>query len=306
MEENQKSNKGIYIAAIVLLLLVNGVLGYFLYTSNNEKKDLEVAKQELDNQYQGVLTELEARKAELEQYKGKNAELDSVISERQAEIEKYKGELEGLLKKGKITNAELAKARELIDKLRAENKDLQAKVSELTQANQMLTEENQQLGQNLENEKKTTEALSAEKQNLSQKVVLGSLLKLNNLTVTGIHIKNNGKEDETSRLKKVSKLKISFETGENKVTEKGNLPLYVRVINPKGETIAVRDQGSGTFKLADSGDEVQYSRVADINYQQANKKVSIDWGSNLNLEGTYKVEVYQSGYLVGKGEVKLK
>ncbi|MBX2903374.1 MAG: hypothetical protein KF872_07430 [Chitinophagales bacterium] len=304
--ENQKSNKGIYIAAIVVLLLLNGVLGYLLYVNNSEKKDLEVAKQELDNQYQGVLTELEARKAELEQYKGKNAELDSIITARQNEIENYKGEIESLLKKGKITSAELAKARQLIDKLKAENKELQGKVEELTKANEMLTQENQQLGKSLEDEKKNTESLTQEKENLSKKVALGALLKLNNLKVIGVHIKNSGKEEETSKLKRVSKLKISFETGENKVAEKGNMKLYLRVINPKGETIAVRDQGSGTFKLADSGDDVQYSRVADVDYQQSNKKISIDWSSNINMEGTYKVEVYQSGYLVGKGEVKLK
>lgn len=304
--ENQKSNKGVYIAAIVVLLLLNGVLGYLLYVNNSEKKDLEVAKQELDNQYQGVLTELEARKAELEQYKGKNAELDSIIAARQAEIDKYKGEIEGLLRKGKITASELSKARQLIEKLKAENKELQGKVEELTKANEMLTQENQQLGKSLEEEKKTKEAIAQEKENLSKKVALGSLLKLNNLKVYGVNIKSNGKEDETTKLKKVDKLKISFETGENKIAEKGSLKLYIRVINPKGETIAVRDQGSGTLKLADSGDDVQYSRVADVDYQQTNKKVTVDWSSNINLEGTYKVEIYQSGYLIGKGEVKLK
>jgi predicted RNase H-like nuclease (RuvC/YqgF family) len=304
--ENQKSGKGIYIAAIVVLLLLNGVLGYLLYINNSEKKDLEVAKQELDNQYQSVLTELEARKAELEQYKGKNAELDSTIAARQAEIDKYKGEIETLLRKGRITAAELAKARQLIEKLKSENRELQAKVEELTRTNEMLTQENLQLGKSLEEEKKSKEVIAQEKENLSKKVALGSLLKPTNLKVTGINIKNNGKEDETTKLKKVDKLKISFETGENKIAEKGNIRLYVRIINPKGETIAVRDQGSGTLKLADTGDEVQYSRIADVDYQQTNKKVTVDWSSNINLEGTYKVEIYQSGYLIGKGEVKLK
>lgn len=312
MEENQTENtqksggKGIYLAIIALLLLVSGGLGYMLFTTNNDKKDLEVAKQEVDNQYQGVLTELEARNAELEQYKGQNAELDSIIEERQAEIEKYKGEIETLLKKGKFSAAELTKARGIIEKLKEENKELQGKIEELTQANEQLTQENQELGKSLEEEKKVKESLTVEKQDLSKKVELGSLLKLSNLSVVGIQVKNNGKESETNKLKKVNKLKISFETGENRITEKGNLKLYVRVINPKGETIAVRDQGSGTFKLADNRNDVQYSRIADVNYQQGNKKVSIDWGSNINMAGTYKVEVYQSGYLIGKGETQLK
>jgi len=303
--ENQSSKK-FYIIIIVLLLLMNVVAGYFLFTENTAKKELDVAKQELDNQYQGVLTELEARKSELEQYKGKNAELDSTIVARQTEIDQYKSQVEGLLKKGRITSSELAKARELIEKLKVENKQLQGKVEELTAANEMLTQENQTLGQNLEKEKQAAATLTEEKQNLSKKVALGALIKPVNLKITGVNIKGNGKESETTKLKNVDKLKIAFETGENKITEKGSLKFYLRVINPKGETIAVRDQGSGTFKLADSGDEVQYSRIADVDYQQTNKKVSIDWSSNITQEGTYKVEVYQSGYLIGKGEVKLK
>jgi len=304
--ENQGSSKRFYIIVIVLLLLMNVVAGYFLFTENTAKKELEVAKQELDNQYQGVLTELEARKAELEQYKGKNAELDSTIVARQTEIDQHKAEIEGLLRKGKITAAELGKARQLIEKLKEENKQLQGKVEELTSANEMLTQENQTLGQNLEKEKQATATLAEEKQNLSKKVALGALIKPVGLKITGMNVKSNGKESETTKLKNVDKLKITFETGENKITEKGSLKFYLRVINPKGETIAVRDQGSGTFKLADSGDEVQYSRIADIDYLQTNKKISIDWSSNITLEGTYKVEVYQSGYLIGKGEVKLK
>ncbi len=304
--ENQGNSKRFYIIIIVLLLLMNVVAGYFLFTENSAKKELEVAKQELDNQYQGVLTELEARKAELEQYKGKNAELDSVIEARQTEIDGYKTQVEGLLRKGKITASELSKARQLIEKLKAENKELQGRVEELTKANEMLTQENQQLGQSLQQEKQAAATLAEEKQKLSSKVALGALLKPANLKVVGVNVKNSGKEAETTRLKNVDKLKISFETGENKITDKGNLKFFIRVINPRGETIAVRDQGSGTFKLADTGDEVQYSRVAEIDYQQFNKKVSIDWSSNLTAEGTYKVEIYQSGYLIGKGEVKLK
>ena len=76
--------------------------------------------------------------------------------------------------------------------------------------------------------------------------------------------------------------------------------LILRIIHPKGETISVADQGSGTLKLAESGQEVQYSKKADIDYAQANKKVSIYWSQNITSPGTYKVEVYQIGFcLVG-------
>jgi hypothetical protein len=131
-------------------------------------------------------------------------------------------------------------------------------------------------------------------------------LKLATVSVVGIKAKSNGKEVETKRVKQVQQLRITFETGENKVLESGTLPLYIRIINPKGETISVADQGSGTFKAADDNSNIQFSKKADIDFQNTNKKVTVYWGSNITAEGKYKVEVYQSGYLIGRGETELK
>ncbi|HWB62086.1 MAG TPA: MBG domain-containing protein, partial [Chitinophagales bacterium] len=101
-------------------------------------------------------------------------------------------------------------------------------------------------------------------------------------------------------------LKVSFETGDNKVLETGPLSLFVRVLTPKGETISVADQGSGTLKDASTGTDIQYTKKADIDWTQANKKVEVYWSQNIKDAGTYKVEIYQSGYLIGKGQVELK
>jgi hypothetical protein len=62
------------------------------------------------------------------------------------------------------------------------------------------------------------------------------------------------------------------------VLDPGNLSLYVRIINPKGETIAVTDKGSGTIATADSDNPVQYSKKADIDWDQKGKKVVLYWG----------------------------
>ena len=86
----------------------------------------------------------------------------------------------------------------------------------------------------------------------------------------------------------------------------GTVSLYVRVINPKGETISVTNQGSGTLPLAESSTQVQYSTKADIDWNQTNKKVVVYWKQFISSAGTYKVEIYQSGYLVGNGQVSLK
>ena len=131
------------------------------------------------------------------------------------------------------------------------------------------------------------------------------MLQLSKVDVEAIKMRHNGKEVQVKRVKAAEELKISFETGKNKVLDPGTLSLYVRIINPKGETISVTDQGSGMISLADSPNPVQYSKKADIDWDQNNKKVIVYWGQNITDPGTYKVQVYQKGYMVGEGAVKL-
>lgn len=307
MENNQgEGNKKVYIAVIVLLLLLNAGTLYLYLTANKAKADLGEQKIALEADFKNLTDTLDSRKMELEQYKGKNAELDQEIASKQEEIEQQKKTIAGLFAKGKMNATALAEAKAKIAQFQSSIEELKKKVDELTAQNQQLTNQNQQLASDLNNEKQTTSTLNEQNKGLSKKVELGSLLQLQQLEVVGIKKKSNGKETEVKKIKQVESLRVSFQTGENKVVDAGNLSLYVRIINPKGETISVADQGSGTLKLAESGQDVQYSKKADIDYGQTNKKVSIYWSQNLNTAGTYKVEVYQSGYVIGKGEVELK
>jgi len=125
------------------------------------------------------------------------------------------------------------------------------------------------------------------------------------LDVEAVKRKNNGKEVSVKRAKVAQSLKISFETGENKVLDPGPVSLYVRIINPKGETIAVSDQGSGAIASALTPEPVQFTKRADFDYDQNNKKVIVYWSQNISDPGLYRVEVYQNGYVVGQGQVKL-
>lgn len=307
MENNQGQggNKRVYIIIIVALMLINAAALYLLFSETSKKNDVITQKTELETKFHTVTDTLDAKKMELEQFKGKSAELDSIITAKQDEIEKQKKQIANLFAKGKMNDAELKKAKAMIAEYEASISDLQKKVDELTKANQQLTSANQQLTTDLNAEKQTTSQLSETNKGLSKKVELGSLLQLKNIEVVGIKKKGNGDDKVVKKIKQVASLRISFETGENKVLEPGNLSLYIRIINPKGETISVADQGSGTMTMASNGESIQYTKKADFEYTQSNKKIVVPWSTNIKDAGTYKVEIYQSGYVVGMGSVSL-
>jgi myosin heavy subunit len=308
MEGNNqgKGSKRIYLALIVLLLLINGIAGYLWYNENKQKEEQIVIVQKKDDQIKSINQQLDSTRQELEGQRGKNKDLDSIINVREAQIDETKARLVAAQRRGNLSVAEAKEYKELADKYQAENADLQKTIKELADKNEELTTKNMEVAQKLEAEKNTNASLTEDKKALSRKVELGSLLHVQNLTLTGDKRKKNGKEKEEKSAKKIDYLKISFETGDNKVLEPGKVNLYIRVINPKGETIALADQGSGTIKLADGGGDVQYSRSIDLDWNQTSQKKNIEWSQNVNEPGTYKVEIYQSGYLVGHGSVSLK
>lgn len=307
METNEKkaTNKKMFIGAIIALLLLNGVTGYLLFSEKDQRVTVTSQKTALEQEFRNLSDTLDNKSAELEQFRGKTVELDKAITAQQEQIALQKKEIADLLAKGKLTKNELAKARQMIAEYESNIAAMTKQVEELTVQNTQLTATNTQLNTDLTTERATTTTLTETNKGLSKKVEVGSLLKIANLDVEAIKRRNNGKEVEVAKAKAAESLKISFETGENKVLDPGNMSLYVRVINPKGETISVADQGSGVIQSATNNESLSYSKKADFEYNQQNKKVVVYWSQNITTPGTYKVEVYQNGYVVGQGAVKL-
>jgi cell division protein FtsB/exonuclease VII small subunit len=307
MENDQKEsrNKKLMLGVVIALILIIGVTLYFVYSGHEDNTDLTAQKSTLDSTFHSLSDTLDVRSAELEQITDRNTVLDSTVSAKQAMIVAERGQIAAILKKAKMTKTELEEAKSRITQYETSISELQQKVVELNAQNQQLTQANSQLSDSLSSEKKTTTELNAENKGLSQKVVLGSLLQLREVDVNGVKQRQNGKEITVRYAKAAESLRISFETGQNAVLSAGPLSLYVRIINPAGETISVADQGSGTLQLTQYGTQVQYTKKADITWNQTSKKVLVYWTKNISSPGIYHVEIYQSGYLIGRGQVKL-
>ena len=307
MESNEKSpaSKRIYVATIVLLILLNCGTLYLLYTTSDQKTDVITQKTALEKDFKKLSDTLDVKRDEIGRYIGRNVELDRTIADNQMLIDREKKTIANLLHKNNLSTSELSKAKGMIAMYESSIADMTKQISDLTAQNHQLSNDNHDLAQNLDQERVNTAHLTDVNKGLSQKVEAGSLLQLAKVDVEAIKMRHNGKKVPVKRVKAAEELKISFETGGNKVLDPGVVSLYVRIINPKGETIAVADQGSGTIATAESTNPVQYTKKADIDWDQKSKKVVVYWNKNISDPGTYKVQVYQKGYIVGEGAVKL-
>lgn len=305
IETERKKNKMLK-AVIVTLLIAFGVTLYFFYTGKTENTDLTADKAQLELEFKKLSDTLDMRSTEILQITDNNTALDSTVTALEASIAEKKKQIAGLLSKQGMSKAHLAEAKKLIIEYEADIAGLQKQIADLNAQNQLLGQENLKLAQELTSEKIITTQLSEQNKTLSRTVEVGSLLELTQVQVEGVKQKPNGRDRAVRFVKFAESLKISFETGDNRILPAGNLPLYIRIINPKGETISVENQGSGILTLSESNTPLQYSTKADIDWAQASKKVTIYWKQYITTPGTYQAEIYQSGYLIGFGAVTLK
>ena len=303
MSENQSSGNNVNKILIALCILLALGCAFFAYKAFNPQKSVEYVtlkdeKEKTDVEYQNTMKNLQATSDQLETMKGKNTELDALIKEREDKINGLTAQLSAISGKAKKSDADRAKMQAIIAELQKQNADYIAQINTLIEEKKILVEKNVKLETDLNSEKETTKQLSTEKEFLSGKFELGKLLQTNNIIATGIKSKGNGKELETNKINRLDKIKVCFETGDNKVIDAGNVTLYMRLIGPNGTTITQESSGSGVTKLQD-GTDVQYTKSVDLDYQNNNKKICIYWSQNLYTEGKYKAEVYQNGYKIG-------
>jgi len=306
--------------AITIIIALLGLNAYQWYVNSKlsgtnqvqetEMMELQKVQAELDQDYQTALESLE-------EMRGDNAQLNALIDSQKSELKTQKDKINNLI----WTKKELEKAKIELKSLNSNVTKYLADIQQLKEENKILTDNNSQLTLRVEEEIKAKDeiiqaknALSEEKENLSKtnvalgtKVDMANAIKINFMEVKGYEIKDDGKLKEKSKAKDVEMLRVCFLTETNMVTSSGQKKFFIRIINPQGETIAIEDSGSGVLTNKLDNSQVRYTTSGEINYNNEDTNACIDWTLSEKLsKGDYKIEMYNNGFLVGKGQFKLK
>ena len=275
-----------------------------------ELEEAEKLRTELENQYNQALSELESMK-------GDNEQINALIDQQKAELEVQKNQISGLLRDKRQLDA----ARAEIGNLKAKVAEYVAEIEQLRSQQEMLTEENLVLKEEkdslhvtlqsrvAENESLYTAKaqLVSEREELSKAVQVGSVIKVKDIVVNGMKLRKSGKTAEKSSAKRVDQLKVCFTTVANDVVQPGTEKFFIRIINPKGETLAIDDLGSGATVDNKTGQEVRYTQVKEYDYANDETQLCFVWKPNMAFQsGNYSVEIYNKGHLAGAGEFELK
>jgi len=284
---------------LIGLLIVSVSLNAWQHFQKASLEDeFATEKQQLVATNLDIEKELDDTFSELNQYKGINAQLDSLLKEANARVDEQGKRIRDLMRKeGKAT---------------AKNKELLAQLDELKLLRDQYLEQIDKLlleNQQLKNEKSTLSGtVDSLSQNLRQTISVAGELRAEYVKVNAFKKRSNDKYSPTALAKRTNKIECCLTILPNKIAEKGDRKIYLRLIEPGGKVIGNRAEGSDKFMNKAGSEQLLFSVSKDIQYTGDKIDICMEWEDvERNLApGTYLAEIWVDGSPAGQGTIFLR
>jgi predicted RNase H-like nuclease (RuvC/YqgF family) len=291
------SNKIYFLIAVIIALLGTNTYLFF----QNKKSAARIVN--ISDEKTRMETEIDKIEAELDDATSINIQLTEGMQASQEEARKQIERLRAALSKGQLTQKQLLKSQEEIKQLKYLVSRYRSEIEELKNRNANLTVERNELKSAVDSVSFKASDLEKQNEELNIKVKVAASLKSGNVSIMALNVKNNGKENSSSRASSTDKLRINFSIVQNPLAQKGMHNIYLRVIDPIGNLIIAKN--NGIFNAEE--EELQYTYKSAIEFVNDGKTYSIDWSNSGNFQkGNYTVLLYSDGYSMGKGTISLR
>lgn len=290
--QNPKSNKGLSILLIIMIVVLGAVVAVLFSKLNQQKHEAAETQQMLEDQKQSLSKELKDMIGEYDALKTNNDSMNRMIGQQQEKIKR--------LLNMQASNFELIKKyKKELGTLREVLKSYIAQVDSLNTRNQQLVTENVEVKTHLEQARNENIKVNQEKNELSSKVQKASVITTSNILVTPL---NKRGKDET-KVSKILKLKVCFTLRENAIAKGGSKDVYIRITRPDAAVIANSETDVFTFQ----DQQIVYSAKRQVDYDNKDLDVCIFWDNNNQLGiGDYTVDIFTDGNLIGTTKFTLK
>ncbi len=292
------SNKGLLIAFIIILALINGVQ-LFLYRSNTntikeQTATISTKQSKIDSmtvQLDKIQKELEAKLQEIAALQGDTTALHKQIKE----LEKAKRSLQYANSNWQQKYDNAVAIRDAAVKVREDSdKEIERLKILLAQQDTIITKQKFTI---VERED-TIAKITKENKKLEHKVALASVLRAENFKVEVLNAKGKADGEGPFKVKRIDKIRVDFWIGENQVAEKGGRDIFFRLIEPDGSALFDLANGGGSFQA--DGKEVFYTMKQTILFENKGQNIKFEYKKGTPYKpGVNKVEIYCEGYRIG-------
>lgn len=289
----KKSRTGLNILLGVVFVLLTAALIYLVTQLSAERKDAAEMRETLELQKENLTLELLDLNTEFTKLKGENETMNQ-------RLDQEKQKIQDLLAIKASNAAKIRIYEEQVTSLRGVLKSYIIQVDSLNQANLRLRAENRDVKNRFDEARNTNKQLEEVNKDLQGKVEAAAVLKA--LSVVAEPIDNGGTIQK--KIKKVQKIRVCFNLGENAVAKRGPRSIYIRIANPS-QRVMVKS-GTETFSL--NGTLVPYSAMREVEYEGTSLEVCIFYevGPDEIVPGTYYIDLYLEGEQIGTTSFSIK
>lgn len=320
-EQEMRARRTIWLLSMVVLLLgVSLVLTIYkpdwYRLGVNQKNFVANAQERLDS----ISEQLQVRMVQIKKLGGRISELETArlqILGDQKELKEHPemGE-EQFRKKLAYYLRLLGQKDQEIKKLRQENGVLLARNDSLSREAQLLKDGLTNVQNALRDSSLTfgvkqkelnerSRVLEVRNQELAEKVTVAAALRAEGVNVYAISSRGKESGAQNQKAKRIEKIRVMFHLQTNSLASKEIKTVYLRIIEPTGNTISDYSLGSGS--LVFKGKELAYTAKQRIFYENNHQSVEFIYARpNSYRDGKHEIELYAEGFLIGLGSFEVR
>ncbi len=292
----EKGGKGYKVIIGILVIILLGLA--YLYFHQQRKTERIIAdlndateeKVELTREYEDLL-------GDYDDIKTNNDSITVQLSQEKERVQKLITEL----KSTKAQNrAEITKYKKELKTLRNIMKGFVHQIDSLNTLNIELTAENIQIKKQFQSAKKENQKLSDKYDEAADKVKIASVIKAVDISMSSFNYKGKS----TKRAKKVKRFAVNFSLDENPIAPRGTKDIYLRITDPDQHILIQNNQPVFSYE----GEQIAYSSVRQVDYEGSVVNAVVYFENsddNELISGTYKVDIFCDGNMIGTASTEL-
>ncbi len=295
-EYSRKNPTKIYLFILAIAVLVATNVYFYLKYKNTTEISYQISTEKMQ-----LRDEVERIEAEVNRLSTENMDLSEALILARDSVRVLIADLKERLSGQEISRAELQEAQREVSQLRSSVYAYRSDLEQLKTQHDQLLAAQADLQREYDEKQRELRLLAERNMVLSDQVKQASVLKTSHLEVNGIREKSRNREDLSHRARRVDKLRLTFSIVDNPLIEPGELPIYIRVIDPTGNLNTSQDQ---FFQL--DGNTMQYTAKTVINFTNRGESYTIDWLDPDGFKkGIYTVLLYTENTTMGRTSIVL-
>ena len=291
-QPDQNSIRGYRIVIIILSVILVALSALYYGIHRQQMRDNELLQADRDS-IQSDLGRL------MTDYDNLQISNDSISANLTIERERADSLMTRLKKERSWNLAKIKQYEKEVGTLRSIMKSYVRQIDSLNTLNKKLIKENVSYRKEISSANPRAEMAEEKAAELDNKVRIGAVLRARDISLTALNVNSR----EVTRVKNASRLRVDFVLSANELAEPGNKAIYVRITSPDGYVLTTEEMPTFEFE----GERLSYSAMREVEYDNTKDlDVGIFYTSKGFTAGTYRIQLYCEGRLIGQAEIAMR